>query len=116
MPRLKEIHANLLDRLREAKNQGWLGEVAAIEVSIAAADQKLDAMRQLAAKHKTVHLGMPDFRPSVGRSSQFPKVHRHLPPTNLDASRRDNVLPTRRSDRHSHDQRTDIPQTVYTDS
>jgi hypothetical protein len=69
MPRLKEIHANLLDRLREAKEQGWLGEVAAIEVSIAAADQKLDAMRQLATKHKTIHLGMPDFRPTVGRSS-----------------------------------------------
>jgi len=72
MPRLTEIHANLLDRLREAKEQGWLGEVAAIEVSIAAADQKLDAMRQLATKHKTVHLGMPDFRPSVGRSSPGP--------------------------------------------
>ncbi|AXI76476.1 tyrosine-type recombinase/integrase [Peterkaempfera bronchialis] len=41
MPRLKEIHANLLDRLQEAKEQGWLGEVAAIEASLAAAEQKL---------------------------------------------------------------------------
>ncbi|MCW2915081.1 MAG: transposase [Actinomycetia bacterium] len=31
--------------------QGWLGEVAAIEASLAAAEQKLTAMRQLAAKH-----------------------------------------------------------------
>jgi hypothetical protein len=69
MPRLQEIHANLHDRLTEAKEQGWLGEVAAIEASLAAAEQKLTAMRQLAAKHTTVHLGMPDFRPDAGRSS-----------------------------------------------
>ncbi|MFE6963061.1 hypothetical protein [Streptomyces sp. NPDC057696] len=41
---MEEIHANLLDRLREAKKQGWLGEVAAIEASLAAAEQKLAAM------------------------------------------------------------------------
>lgn len=69
MPRLEEIHANLLDRLSEAQEQGWLGEVAAIEASIAAAGQKLTAMRQLATKHATIHLGMPDFRPDAGRSS-----------------------------------------------
>ncbi|WP_285558839.1 hypothetical protein [Actinoplanes regularis] len=44
MPRLEGIHANLVDRLREAKEQGWLGEVAAIETTIAAAQQKLQAM------------------------------------------------------------------------
>ncbi|MER8062818.1 MULTISPECIES: hypothetical protein [unclassified Streptomyces] len=38
---------NLLDRLQEAKEQGWLGEVAAIEASLAAAEQKLAAMRDL---------------------------------------------------------------------
>ncbi|MGH3233229.1 MAG: tyrosine-type recombinase/integrase [Streptosporangiaceae bacterium] len=69
LPRMEEIHANLLDRLHEATEQGWLGEVAAIEASLAAAGQKLTAMRQLAAKHTTVHLGMPDFRPDAGRSS-----------------------------------------------
>lgn len=45
MPRLDEIHANLGDRLEEAKLQGWLGEVAAIETTLAAADQKLVTMR-----------------------------------------------------------------------
>jgi hypothetical protein len=25
MPRLQEIHANLIDRLQEARDQGWLG-------------------------------------------------------------------------------------------
>jgi hypothetical protein len=28
-PRLEEIHVNLIDRLAEAKQQGWFGEVAA---------------------------------------------------------------------------------------
>ncbi|MFE6760286.1 hypothetical protein ACFVDQ_42960 [Streptomyces sp. NPDC057684] len=41
---MEEVHANLLDRLREAKKQGWLGEVAAIEAGLAAAEQKLAAM------------------------------------------------------------------------
>jgi hypothetical protein len=41
MPRLENIHANLVDRLEEAKEQGWLGEVAAIETTRAAAEQKL---------------------------------------------------------------------------
>ncbi|WP_037253069.1 hypothetical protein [Kibdelosporangium aridum] len=63
----REIHVNLVDRLREAKEQGWLGEVAAIETTMAAAAQKLEAMRT--ARNATVHLGMPDIRPSTGRSS-----------------------------------------------
>ena len=66
MPRLEEIHANLLDRLQEAKEQGWLGEVAAIETTLAAATQKLEAMHAL---DNAVHLGMPDIRVSTGRSS-----------------------------------------------
>jgi hypothetical protein len=68
-PRLEEIHANLIDRLHEAKEQGWLGEVAAIETSIAAAAQKLATMRNLAADHTTAHLGMPTLHRTVGRST-----------------------------------------------
>jgi hypothetical protein len=67
MSRLEEIHANLTDRLEEAKQQGWLGEVAAIDTTMAAAAQKLEAMRT--ARTATVHLGMPDLRASTGRSS-----------------------------------------------
>jgi integrase len=67
MSRLQEIHANLVDRLAEAKEQGWLGEVAALETTMTAAEQKLDAMR--AAHSTTVHLGLPVLRSSVGRSS-----------------------------------------------
>ncbi|WP_327724317.1 hypothetical protein [Streptomyces europaeiscabiei] len=69
---MEEIHANLLDRLQEAKEQGWLGEVAAIEASLAAAEQKLAAMRDLATRHTTVHLGMPDFRTTAGRLTPEP--------------------------------------------
>ncbi|MFJ5292984.1 hypothetical protein [Streptomyces sp. NPDC088348] len=47
------------------QGQGWLGEVAAIEASLAGAEQKLAAMRDLAARHTTVHLGVPDFRGAV---------------------------------------------------
>lgn len=70
MPRLEEIHTNLVDRLAEANQQGWLGEVAAIETTMAAAAQKLEAMR--AARSMTVHLGLPELRSSVGRSCTGP--------------------------------------------
>jgi hypothetical protein len=69
MPRLEEIRANLADRLQEAKDQGWLGEVAAIETTMAAAAQKLEAMRDLTTRRTSIHLGMPDVRPSAGRCS-----------------------------------------------
>ncbi|MEU0939006.1 site-specific integrase [Embleya sp. NPDC005971] len=72
MPRLQEIHANLIDRLQEAKDQGWLGEVAAIETTMAAAAQKLAAMRDRAAQPSIVHLGMPNFRTNVGRLTVNP--------------------------------------------
>jgi hypothetical protein len=72
MRRLQEIHGNLVDRLAEAKEQGWLGEVAAIETTMAAAVQKLDAMRALTARGTIVHLGMPDIRRMAGRSTSKP--------------------------------------------
>jgi hypothetical protein len=69
-PRLEEIRANLGDRLREAREQGWLGEVAAIETTLAAAAQKLEAMRKLATRSTTILLGMPDGRGATGRASR----------------------------------------------
>jgi hypothetical protein len=68
IPRLEEIHANLGDRLHEAKEQDWLGEVAAIETTLAAAAQKLEAVRGLTGR-TSIHLGMPDVRPAAGRRS-----------------------------------------------
>jgi integrase len=61
-PRLEEIHANLIDRLQEAKEQGWLGEVAAIETTLAATEQKLHAMQAAATQSSAVSLGMPGIR------------------------------------------------------
>ncbi len=69
IPRLEAIHANLLDRLREAKEQGWLGEVAAIETTIAAATQKLETMRAVATQRSTTNLGMPQLHLTAGRSN-----------------------------------------------
>lgn len=70
MSRLEQIHVNLVDRLHEAKEQGWLGEVAAIETTMAATVQKLEAMREHATRSATVHLGMPDLRRVTARSHQ----------------------------------------------
>jgi hypothetical protein len=69
MPRLEEIRANLADRLQEARDQGWLGEVAAIETTLAAAAQKLEAMRELTARSTTVSLGMPGNPAPAARTS-----------------------------------------------
>lgn len=46
-PRLQAIIANLEDRISEADQHGWLGEVDGLQVSLAAARQKLDQMRKL---------------------------------------------------------------------
>jgi hypothetical protein len=67
LPRLEEIHANLADRPAEAREQGWMGEVAAIETTMAAAARKLEAMR--IARSASVHLGIPEVRNSTGRAS-----------------------------------------------
>jgi hypothetical protein len=67
IPGLEEIHASLGDRLQEAREQGWLGEVAAIETTLAAAAQKLKAMRKLATRSTTTVLGMPEIWSATGR-------------------------------------------------
>lgn len=68
-PRLEAIRQNLDARIAEVREHGWLGEIAGLQVSRAAAEQKLAAMQQLAANHRTTHLGMPDYRPVAGRTS-----------------------------------------------
>lgn len=49
-PRLLAIIVNLNDRLREATERGWLGEVDGLRVSLDAANQKLTQMRNIRAK------------------------------------------------------------------
>ncbi|MFF4732690.1 tyrosine-type recombinase/integrase [Streptomyces mirabilis] len=55
--RLDEILANLRERLAEAHERGWLGEVEGLEFTIAAADRKLAGMT------RQVNLGMPAIPP-----------------------------------------------------
>jgi len=58
--RLEEIIANLHDRLSEARERGWLGEVDGLEASIIAAEQKLVAMGRTANASTTpIQLGLP---------------------------------------------------------
>ncbi|MFE4212257.1 integrase [Streptomyces sp. NPDC056844] len=55
--RLDEIIVNLRDRLAEAHERGWLGEVEGLEITIAAAENKLASMT------RQINLGMPVIPP-----------------------------------------------------
>ncbi len=68
-PRLLEIRDNLQARITEARREGWRGEIAGLEATLQAAEQKLGTMRQIVARHGVTHLGMPEFRETVGRTS-----------------------------------------------
>jgi hypothetical protein len=53
--------------------QGWLGEVEGLKVSLAAATTKLAQLDALAARRDSaVHLGMPGFRQTAGRTVTTP--------------------------------------------
>jgi hypothetical protein len=58
-PRLLAVIVNLNDRLREATERGWLGEVDGLKVSLDAANQKLTQMRKFRAQARTVDLPTP---------------------------------------------------------
>jgi hypothetical protein len=57
--RLQDIRNNLIERIDEAREHGWLGEVEGLQATLAAAHQKLAAMEAIAARKRTVDLGMP---------------------------------------------------------
>jgi hypothetical protein len=52
--RLEDIIASLGDRIAEANERGWLGEVEGLQTSLAAAELKLVHMRRTA-----INLGLP---------------------------------------------------------
>ncbi|MFD9534715.1 hypothetical protein [Streptomyces sp. NPDC060010] len=62
-PRLIEIIQNLRERLREARANGWLGEVEGLQVSFDAAMAKLSSLKNAPAggRPQLVDLGMPVF-------------------------------------------------------
>jgi hypothetical protein len=72
-PRITEIRANLLDRIAEAEQQGWAGEVEGLKVSLAGAEQKLAQLDEMARRAATVHLGTPTYRDIPGRTSTTAK-------------------------------------------
>jgi hypothetical protein len=68
-PRLEVIRGNLTARVSEARREGWAGEAEGLQVSIAAADQKIAQIDQITTRRSTaVHLGMPGRSPAVGRT------------------------------------------------
>jgi hypothetical protein len=72
-PRLREIHDNLTDRINEAQQKRWLGEVEGLKVNLAAVNAKLVQLDGLAARHATaVQLGMPSFAEASGRTVTAP--------------------------------------------
>nr|WP_199791219.1 site-specific integrase [Streptomyces sp. SID8381] len=67
--RIIEIIQNLRDRIREARGNGWLGEVEGLQVSLDAATAKLNSLSRTRAdgRPQLVDLGMPvltDHAPS----------------------------------------------------
>jgi hypothetical protein len=63
-PRLEQIIATLTERLAEATQHGWLGDVDGLQVSLEAARHKLVQMRRTAT-----NLGMPTVGGRVTQSS-----------------------------------------------
>jgi integrase len=62
--RLAEIITNIHDRLREATERGWLGEVEGLKVSLDGARQKLAHMRRTRAQATAIPLEPPRSRPA----------------------------------------------------
>src|SRR5664280_753015 len=71
-PRLVQIRDNLHDRITEAQQKNWLGEVEGLHVNLAAATTKLAQLDELATRRNAVHLGMPTFTESAGRTITIP--------------------------------------------
>jgi hypothetical protein len=65
--RLVELRDNQ-DRIAEAHEQRWLGEIEGLTINVAAANDKLADLDKLAARQTTVHLGMPSLDRLVART------------------------------------------------
>ena len=63
--RLREIVANLQDRIVEAEQNAWLGEVEGLKTTLAAAEDKLESLEQ---HDDPVLIGLPVVRPSATKN------------------------------------------------
>jgi hypothetical protein len=61
--RLLQIHDNLLDRIAEAHQEGWHGEVDGLNVSLTAARNKLAQLDALTTRRRAINIGMPATQP-----------------------------------------------------
>ncbi|MET7931292.1 hypothetical protein ABZT43_47185 [Streptomyces sp. NPDC005349] len=59
--RLVEIRDNLIDRIAEAEQQGWLGEIEGLRVSLTGAESKISQIDTTAGVGPVL-LGMPAQR------------------------------------------------------
>ncbi len=64
--RLGEIIVNLRDRIAEARENGWLGEVEGLQISLDAAKAKMSGLARAARARTatTADLGTPTIRDS----------------------------------------------------
>ena len=53
-----------MTRIDEAQREGWLGEVDGLQVSLAAARNKLAQLDELASRTTVVQLGIPTTGPA----------------------------------------------------
>jgi hypothetical protein len=61
-PRLVEIIDNLRQRVTEAEQRGWHGEIQGLQGSLASAEAKLAGLD----RQRQTQLGMPTIRPDSG--------------------------------------------------
>jgi hypothetical protein len=67
---LEEIRDSLRARVVEAIQEGWLGEVEGLQVSLAGANDKLRQIDRTLQRHGTItQLGLPVFTRIAGRAS-----------------------------------------------
>ncbi len=55
--RLAEIITSLHERIREAAERGWLGEIEGLQVSLEAARQKMEHIRRVRLRGTPLELG-----------------------------------------------------------
>lgn len=60
LPRLDELEADLTSRRHRAEQEGWLGEIEGIDLTLSFLRSKRHQTRRL-NQHGTVKLGMPSL-------------------------------------------------------
>ena len=71
-PRLVEIELNLRSRIDEATREAWHGEAEGLQVSLAAAREKLAHMDEISARRVDAHLTTPGFARTAARVVSTP--------------------------------------------